>query len=69
MWVFGVKQSDEDIAEIECLRVVAMETIFGFVYTGCTLVPSGEYDLALHVRRRCGLTSNYFDYLFNKWSK
>jgi len=24
--------SDEDIAEIECLRVVAMATIFGFLY-------------------------------------
>jgi len=28
-WVFGVKLSDEDIAEIECLRVVAMSTNFG----------------------------------------
>jgi len=28
-WVFGVKLSDEDIAEIECLRVVAMTTNFG----------------------------------------
>ena len=28
-WVFGVKLSDEDIAEIECLRVVAMATNFG----------------------------------------
>ena len=27
--VFGVKLSDEDIAEIECLRVVAMATNFG----------------------------------------
>jgi len=26
--VFGVKLSDEDIAEIECLRVVAMVTNF-----------------------------------------
>jgi len=26
--VFGVKLSDEDTAEIECLRVVAMATIF-----------------------------------------
>ena len=26
---FGVKPSDEDIAEIECLRVVAMATNFG----------------------------------------
>jgi len=28
-WVFGVKLSDEDIAEIECLRVVAMAINFG----------------------------------------
>jgi len=28
-WVFGVKLSDESIAEIECLRVVAMATNFG----------------------------------------
>jgi len=30
-WVFGVKLSNEDIAEIECLRVVYMATkpIFG----------------------------------------
>ena len=27
--VFGVKLSNEDIAKIECLRVVAMATIFG----------------------------------------
>ena len=28
-WVFGVKLSDEDIAEIERLRVVVMATYFG----------------------------------------
>jgi len=28
-WVFGVKLSDEDIAEIERLRVVTMATNFG----------------------------------------
>jgi len=28
-WVFGVKLSDEDIAEIGCLRVVTMATNFG----------------------------------------
>jgi len=27
-WVFRVKLSDEDIAKIECLRVVAMATNF-----------------------------------------
>ena len=36
-WVFGVKLSDEDIAEIECQRVVAMATNFGtkLLLTGC----------------------------------
>jgi len=29
------------IAEIECLRVVA---ILGFLHMGCTLLPPGEYD-------------------------
>ena len=29
MWVFGVKLSDKDIDEIECLRAVAMPTDFG----------------------------------------
>jgi len=28
-WVFGVKLSDEDIADIECQRVVAMATNCG----------------------------------------
>jgi len=28
-WVFGVKLSDNDIAEIECLRDVAIATNFG----------------------------------------
>jgi len=42
--VFRVKLSDEDIAEIECLRVFAMAIIFVFLYMGCTLAPPGEYD-------------------------
>jgi len=29
---------------------------------GCTLASPGEYDLNVHVRRRCGLMSNYFDH-------
>jgi len=28
-WVSGVKLSDENITEIECLRVIAMATNFG----------------------------------------
>jgi len=43
-WVFGVKLSDEDIADFEVLRDVAMATIFGFLYMGCTLAPLEEYD-------------------------
>jgi len=43
-WVFGVKLSDEDIADFEVLRVVAMATIFGFLYIRCTLAPPGDYD-------------------------
>jgi len=43
-WVFGVKLSDEDIADFEVQRDVAMATIFGFLYMGCTLAPPEEYD-------------------------
>jgi len=42
--VFGVKLSDEDTADFELLRDVAMATIFGFLYMGCTLAPPEEYD-------------------------
>jgi len=39
-----VKLSGEDIADFKVLRDVAMATIFGFLYMGCTLVPPEEYD-------------------------
>jgi len=42
--VFRVKLSDEDIANFELLSDVAMATIFGFLYIGCTLAPPEEYD-------------------------
>jgi len=42
-WVFGVKLSNKDINDFEVLRDVAMATIFGFLYMGCTLAPPGEY--------------------------
>jgi len=44
--LFGVKLSDDDIADFEVLRDVAMATIFGFLYMGmgCTLAPPEEYD-------------------------
>jgi len=35
---------DEDIDDFEVLRDVAMATIFGFLYMGCTLAPPEEYD-------------------------
>jgi len=43
-WVFGVKLSDEDIADFEVLRDVEIVIVFGFQYMGCTLTPPGEYD-------------------------
>jgi len=42
-WVFGVKLSDEDIADFEVLKDVAIVTVFGFQYMGCTLTPPGKY--------------------------
>jgi len=42
--VFGVKLSDEDIADFEVLRDVAIATIFGFQFMECTLAPPEEYD-------------------------
>jgi len=42
--VFGVKLSDEDIADFEVLIDVVMATIFGFLHMGCTLAPPEEYD-------------------------
>jgi len=33
-----------------------------------TLAPPGEYDWTVRLRRRCGLTSNYFDHLLYKYS-
>ena len=40
----GVELSNEDITDFEVLRDVAMATIFGFLYMGCTLAPPEEYD-------------------------
>jgi len=56
-WVVG--RQNADIADTLQLTDVAMATIFGFLYMGCTLSPPGEYDWNVHVRRRCGLMSNY----------
>jgi len=51
------------IANTVQLRDIVMVTILVFLYMGCTLAPPGEYDWTVHVRRRCSLMSNYFDYL------
>ena len=32
-------------------------------WVGCTLAPPDEYHWTVHVRRRCGLLSNFFDHL------
>jgi len=37
------------------------------VLDGVHIGPPGKYDWTLRVRRRCCLTSNYFDYLFCKY--
>jgi len=42
--LFDSKLSDEHTADFEVLRHVAMATIFGFIYMGCTLAPPEEYD-------------------------
>ena len=39
-WVFGLKLSDEDIAEIKCLRVVAMTTTFWLSIYGVHIAAS-----------------------------
>ena len=39
-----VGRQNADIADTLQLRDVAMATVFGFLYTGCTWAPPGEYD-------------------------
>jgi len=58
-----VSQQNADIADTLQLRDVATQTIFVFLYMGCTLAPPGEYDWTVRVRRRCGLMSNYVENL------
>jgi len=57
-------QQNAHISDTLQRRDVAMATISVFPYTGCTLAPPGEYEWTVHVQRRCGLMSNYFDHLF-----
>ena len=63
VWVVG--RQNADIADTLHLGDLAMATIFWLSIYGYTLAPPGEYDWAVHVRRRCGLMSNYFDHLFS----
>jgi len=76
-WVFGVKLSPEDTAEIECLRDVATATNFGTKWICVT-----DSDLAMAYggglssqpteckmqicRRRCHGNS-FWDYISYKW--
>ena len=62
--VQAIRWRHRGLADFEVLRDVAMATIFGFLYKGCTLAPPEEYDWTVDVRRRYGLMSNYFDHLF-----
>ena len=39
-----MKVADEDIADFEVLRDVAMAIVFGFLYMGYTLAPPSKYD-------------------------
>ena len=66
-WVFGVKLSDEDIAEIECLslRVVAMAAIFLLSIYGVHIGATWRIRLNCPRAARCGFMSNYFDHLFS----
>jgi len=62
-----VSRQIEDIANtlhIKDIAMATMATIFAFLYMGCTLVPSGEYDSTIRVWGRCGLMTNYFHDLF-----
>jgi len=42
--VSSYPMKSEDISDFEVLRDVAMATIFGFLYMGCTSAPPGEYN-------------------------
>jgi len=39
-----INRQNADIANTLHLRDVAVSTIFGFLYMGCTLAPPGEYE-------------------------
>ena len=68
---FRVKLSDEDVADFEVVKDVAIVTVFGFLYMGCTLTPRGEYDRTVHVQGDAALYQiilttcyNYYYYHF-----
>jgi len=59
----GVCAVGQQIVDTLQLRVVAMASVFVFLYMGCTLASPGKYNWTVRVHWRCGLMSNYFDHL------
>ena len=59
-----VGRQNADTADILHTGDVAMASIFWLsVHIQRTLAPPGKYKSTVHVWRRCGLMSNYFDHL------
>jgi len=58
-----VGQQNADTADALHRRELPWQSLFGFLYMGCTLAPPGEYNWTVQVQWRCGLMPNYFDNL------
>jgi len=58
-----VKLSDEDIADFEILRDVAMATVVWLSIYGVHIGATWRIRLNRPCARRCGFISNYFDHL------
>jgi len=63
--VFGVKLFDEDTADFEVPRDVAMATISWLSAYGAHLRHLTNRTETVHMRWQCGLMSNYFDHLLH----
>ena len=59
-----VGRQNADIANTLPLRDVAMANIFWLSVYAVHIGATWRIQLNRHVRRRCGLMSNYFDHLF-----
>ena len=55
-WVFGVKLSDEDIADFEVVRVIAMATGFSFPYMGVHICATWQIRLCGGDAALCEIT-------------